>query len=73
VVGRKSPASLYEMSLATYDRDDAFDHKAAEGFVKLWGLPLRTWARARRADAGSPPGAGSWEGVAESLRHPDKG
>ncbi|MEX0790565.1 MAG: argininosuccinate synthase, partial [Actinomycetota bacterium] len=65
VVGRRSPASLYEMSLATYDRDDAFDHKAAEGFVKLWGLPLKTWARARRADAASPPGAGSWEGVSE--------
>jgi argininosuccinate synthase len=65
VVGRRSPASLYETSLATYDRDDAFDHKAAEGFVKLWGLPLKTWARARRADAASPPGAGSWEGVSE--------
>ncbi len=65
VVGRKSAASLYEMSLATYDRDDAFDHKAAEGFVKLWGLPLKTWARARRADAASRPGAGSWEGVSE--------
>lgn len=63
VVGRASGASLYETSLATYDRGDAFDHKAAEGFVKLWGLPLKTWARARRADAASPPGAGSWEGV----------
>jgi argininosuccinate synthase len=65
VVGRKSAASLYEMSLATYDRDDAFDHKAAEGFVKLWGLPLKTWARARRADAASRPGEGSWEGVSK--------
>lgn len=63
VVGRKSGASLYEMSLATYDRDDAFDHKAAEGFVKLWGLPLKTWARARRSDVTSRPGEGSWEGV----------
>lgn len=53
VVGRSSPASLYENALATYDRDDAFDHKAAEGFVKLWGLPLRTWARARRSDSHS--------------------
>lgn len=48
VVGRSSPAPLYETKLATYDRDDVFDHKAAEGFVKLWGLPLKTWARARR-------------------------
>jgi argininosuccinate synthase len=48
VVGRSSPAPLYERKLATYDREDAFDHKAAEGFVKLWGLPLKTWARTRR-------------------------
>lgn len=53
VVGRASPAPLYETKLATYDRDDTFDHKAAEGFVKLWGLPLKTWARARR---GAPRG-----------------
>jgi argininosuccinate synthase len=48
VVGRSSPAPLYETNLATYDRADTFDHKAAEGFVKLWGLPLKTWARARK-------------------------
>jgi argininosuccinate synthase len=48
VVGRSSPAPLYERNLATYDREDSFDHKAAEGFVKLWGLPLKTWARTRR-------------------------
>lgn len=52
VVGRSSPCSLYRTTLATYDRDDAFDHKAAEGFVKLWGLPLRTWARAREPQPG---------------------
>ncbi|MGQ0678513.1 MAG: argininosuccinate synthase [Actinomycetota bacterium] len=50
VVGRSSPSGLYQTALATYDRQDAFDHKAAEGFVKLWGLPLRTWARARRIE-----------------------
>ncbi len=71
VVGRSSPASLYETALATYDRGDAFDHKAAEGFVKLWGLPLKTWSRTRRADAGSPPGAGSWEGIT-GWEEPDK-
>ncbi|NLM97886.1 MAG: argininosuccinate synthase, partial [Halanaerobiaceae bacterium] len=41
VVGRKSPYSQYQYNLATYDEDDAFDHKAAEGFVKLWGLPIQ--------------------------------
>ena len=42
VVGRKSPHSLYIQSLATYDEGDLFDHSAAEGFIKIWGLPART-------------------------------
>lgn len=45
VVGRKSPFALYDHALATYDAGDAFDHTAAEGFVKLWGLPVETAAR----------------------------
>ena len=39
VVGRKSPHSLYQFELATYEQGDRFDHAAAEGFIKLWGLP----------------------------------
>ncbi len=38
-VGRKSPNSLYDLSLATYGGEDAFDHRAAEGFISVWGLP----------------------------------
>ena len=38
-VGRHSPHSLYSEKLATYSAKDAFDRKAAEGFMKLWGLP----------------------------------
>jgi len=45
IVGRRSPYSLYQHSLATYDRGDAFDHDSALGFIKLWGLPLQTQAR----------------------------
>ncbi len=45
VVGRRSQYSLYEHSLATYDRGDAFDHNAALGFIALWGLPLKTQAQ----------------------------
>jgi len=45
VVGRKSPSQLYELSLATYGRGDAFDQKAAAGFIKLWGLGVRTAAQ----------------------------
>ena len=45
VVGRRSPYALYDQSLATYEKGDAFDHAAAEGFIKLWGLPVETVAR----------------------------
>ena len=48
VVGRRSPYSLYDYNLATYDEADTFDHKAAKGFIDLWGLPTRVWARQRR-------------------------
>ncbi|MEY3072245.1 MAG: hypothetical protein RLZZ353_441 [Actinomycetota bacterium] len=45
VVGRRSEDSaLYDLSLATYDTGDLFDQSLAEGFVQLYGLPLRTWA-----------------------------
>jgi argininosuccinate synthase len=39
VVGRKSNHSLYSEELATYTAEDAFDHHAAVGFIKLIGLP----------------------------------
>ncbi|PAE24199.1 argininosuccinate synthase [Bacillus sp. 7894-2] len=41
VEGRKSPFSLYDEKLATYTSDDEFDHNAAVGFIKLWGLPTK--------------------------------
>ena len=45
VVGRRSEHSLYSVSLATYGKGDAFDHKAAEGFIGVFGLPLRNQSR----------------------------
>ena len=45
VVGRKSPMSLYNFSLATYDKGDAFDQSASAGFIHIWGLPVRTQAQ----------------------------
>jgi argininosuccinate synthase len=45
VVGRKSPWSLYNLSLATYDKGDSLNQKAAEGFIHLWGLPVKTQAQ----------------------------
>ncbi len=45
VLGRRSPDALYRPELATYDRaGDRFRHRAAEGFISLFGLPLRTQA-----------------------------
>ena len=44
-VGRRSPKSLYDAELATYDEGDTFVHEDAAGFVRLWGLPSKTWAR----------------------------
>ncbi len=45
VAGRRSPIGLYDHDLATYDASDRFDHTQAEGFVRLWGLPTKVWAR----------------------------
>jgi argininosuccinate synthase len=44
IVGRKSANSLYSLDLATYGSEDVFDHKAAEGFIYVWGLPTRVWS-----------------------------
>jgi argininosuccinate synthase len=45
VVGRKSPWSLYNLSLATYDKGDKFDPKNSEGFIRIWGLPVKNQAQ----------------------------
>ncbi|MEH2093106.1 argininosuccinate synthase [Nostoc sp.] len=45
IVGRSSDNSLYTPDLATYGAEDQFDHKAAEGFIYVWGLPTRIWSR----------------------------
>ncbi len=49
-VGRRSPNALYRKDLATYAEGDAFDHQDAAGFVKLYGLPIRTWAERAQSD-----------------------
>ena len=45
VVGRKSPEQLYQLQLATYGKGDTFDQGAAAGFIKLWGMGVRTAAQ----------------------------
>ncbi|ODT74313.1 MAG: argininosuccinate synthase [Pelagibacterium sp. SCN 64-44] len=53
IIARSSPYSLYSMDLVTFEEGAvAYDHKDAEGFIRLNGLRLKTWAarnaRARR-------------------------
>jgi argininosuccinate synthase len=68
VAGRRSPLSLYDKDLATYDQGDAFDHAAAVGFIGIFGLPLRVEA-ARHGAVGAHHGAAwSWtDPLLESL------
>jgi argininosuccinate synthase len=56
VAGRRSPLSLYDKDLATYDEGDAFDHASAVGFIEIFGLPLRVEA-ARHGAVGRRYGA----------------
>ncbi|MCX7661167.1 MAG: argininosuccinate synthase, partial [Candidatus Omnitrophica bacterium] len=42
-VGRSSPFSLYKKELSTYGKEDKFNQKLAEGFIKIWGMPYRKY------------------------------
>jgi argininosuccinate synthase len=53
--GRRAERALYRPDLATYDTGDAFDHDAGRGFVALWGLPTRTWAKVNGGSGGLKP------------------
>jgi argininosuccinate synthase len=46
-IGRRSPRSLYRQDLATFGLGMAYDHKDAEGFIRLFGLPERVRALTR--------------------------
>jgi argininosuccinate synthase len=54
-VGRRSPKSLYDFALATYDAGDQFDQSAGVGFIKIWGLPVQVQARAQLLAEPSEP------------------
>ena len=43
-VGRKSPFSLYREDFATFGQEDVYDQSDAEGFIRLFGLPLQVRA-----------------------------
>jgi argininosuccinate synthase len=46
-IGRRSPRSLYRQDLATFGAGMEYDHKHAEGFIRLYGLPERVRALTR--------------------------
>jgi argininosuccinate synthase len=48
-VSRKSPYSIYNKNLATYESSDTFRHKDGEGFCNIWGLPLKVIASVKNA------------------------
>ncbi|MDR2453482.1 MAG: argininosuccinate synthase [Bifidobacteriaceae bacterium] len=54
VAGRRSPTSLYDFNLATYDDGDSFDQSQARGFIELYGMQSKL-AAARDARAGRGP------------------
>jgi argininosuccinate synthase len=53
LVGRKSPKSLYSMEHVTFEEDQVYDQRDAEGFIKLNALRLRL--QKKRGDADIPP------------------
>jgi argininosuccinate synthase len=54
VVGRKSPYSLYREEFATFGQDDVYDQGDAEGFINLFGLPLKVKALVDRQNGALP-------------------
>ena len=42
--GAKSPYSLYSEAYVTFEEDDIYNQKDAEGFINLYGLPLKVRA-----------------------------
>lgn len=40
-VARRSPHTLYKKQLCTYGKEDKFNQKLADGFIKIWGMPYK--------------------------------
>ena len=55
IVGRRSPEALYDYGLATYDAADTFRHADSEGYVRIYGLGVKTWAARQGAKNATPP------------------
>jgi argininosuccinate synthase len=48
IVGRKSPNSLFRPDLATFEKEEVYNQKDAEGFINLFGLPIKVKAKLGR-------------------------
>ena len=67
IAGRTSPFSLYDMKLATYTVADTYDHTAAEGFIKIFGLPSKIYHRVNK-DLPASGQAGKFAKVKKALK-----
>jgi argininosuccinate synthase len=56
VAGRKSPYSLYREELASFGTMDVYDQRDAEGFINLFGLPIKVRALIEREGGDSLKG-----------------
>lgn len=70
VVQRKATYSLYRADLATFNTDADYDHDDADGFIKLYGLPVRVKAQVdqQRAARSHPPAAKGKSAQSESAQ-----
>jgi len=51
ITGRSSiQSSLYREDLATYNKDDNFNHDCAKGFIYMWGMSNKIWAESNNND-----------------------
>jgi argininosuccinate synthase len=62
IAGRSSRYSLYNPSLATYTSEDTFNHRASEGFIAIYGLPLKTYHQVQDQLNGNGGGNGNGNG-----------
>ncbi len=52
VMGRQSPFSFYREDFATFGQEDVYDQSHAEGFITLFGLPMKVKAMMEVSDGG---------------------
>jgi Arginosuccinate synthase C-terminal domain len=66
-VARTSPQTLYRPQLASFDMH-GYDAQHAEGFIRLFGLPLASAARRGRGEAASADAAPEDATVAQGAK-----